>query len=131
MEMVEQFKELLHPYLLESLATDDLDGAYDQPTQPWGEWNQAVKTNEVPCAEDEQFVCRFMGVGFRGPGMEKIRDCLAFLTLENYINQSAVVFSVSDLSWDILALKIKVTEANFQTEKEKSLPIQKTFAVLI
>ena len=53
MEMVEQLNEPLHPYLLESLATDELNGAYDQSTQPRGEWNQAVKTNEMPCAEAE------------------------------------------------------------------------------
>ena len=52
-EMVEQFSEPLHLYLLKSLATDDLDGAYDKSPQSWGEWNQVVKTNDVPCAEAE------------------------------------------------------------------------------
>ena len=72
-----------------------------------------------------------MGAGSRGPGMEKIRNHFAFLTLENYINQPAVVFGVSDLDSDGSVLEIKVTETNFQTEKEKSLPILKTFAVFI
>ena len=52
-EMVEQINEPLHPHFLESLATDDLNGAYDQSPQPRGGLNQVVKTIEVPCAQDE------------------------------------------------------------------------------
>jgi uncharacterized protein (DUF2132 family) len=50
-EMVQQSNEPLHSYTLESLVTDEFDGAYDESPQPRGEWNQVVKTNEVPCTE--------------------------------------------------------------------------------
>jgi hypothetical protein len=65
-----------------------------------------------------------------GPGAEKICNHLAFLTLENCINQPSVVFGVGEHGFNIPALRIKVTETNLQTEKEKTLPILKTFAVL-
>ena len=71
-----------------------------------------------------------MGVGYRGPGLEKIRNHFAFLALENYVDQPAVVFSVSGLGFDRSVLKIKVTETNLQTDEEKTLSILKTFAVL-
>jgi hypothetical protein len=71
-----------------------------------------------------------MVIAYRGPGVEKIRNHFAFLSLENYINQPSVVFGVSEGGFDIPGPKIKVTETNFQTDNEKSLPILKTFAVL-
>ena len=72
-----------------------------------------------------------MGIAFHGPSVEKIRNHFAVLTPENYINQTLVVFGMSDRGFDGLALKIKVTEANLQAEKEKNLPILNNFAVLI
>ena len=53
MEIVQQSNEPLHPYPLESLVTDNLDRAYDEPPQPWGEWYHIVKTNEALCTEAE------------------------------------------------------------------------------
>ena len=72
-----------------------------------------------------------MGIAPCGPGVEKIRNRFNFLTPENHINQPMVVFSMSDRGFDGLALKIKVTEADLQAEKEKNLPILNTFAVLV
>jgi hypothetical protein len=43
------------------------------------------------------------GQAFRGPGVEKIRNHFAFLTLENHINQPSVVFSVSEDGFDMLS----------------------------
>ena len=50
-EMIQQVNEPLHPYPLESLATDELDRAHDEPLQPRGERKQIVKTNKMSNTE--------------------------------------------------------------------------------
>ena len=62
--------------------------------------------------------------------MEKICNRFTFLTLENYINQPAVVFGVSDCGLNALILKIKVTETDLQTDEGKPLPILETLPIL-
>ena len=98
METIQQSSEPLHPYSLESIVTNELDGVHNELPQPWGERNQAVKIDGVLYTEAEQYVCRFVGFAFRSPGKEKIRNHFTFPTLETYINQPLVVFSVSDQS---------------------------------
>ena len=63
--------------------------------------------------------------------MEKIHDHFAVLTLENHVDQPPVVFSVSESDVGGVSLSIEVAEANFQTDKEKALPVLKIFAVLV
>ena len=70
-----------------------------------------------------------MEVALGGPGVEKIRNRFAFLVPENNINQFPVVFSVSELDSDTRSLYIKVTETNFQTGRDKTLPVPNTLAV--
>ena len=130
MEVVQKFNEHLHSYPLESLVTDELDGAYGESPQSWGEWNQVVKKDEVLCTEAKQCMCRLTVPTFCSPSVKKIRNYFAFPTPENYTNQLSVMFSVSNRGYDIPALEIKVTETNFQTDGEKSLPIPETLAVL-
>ena len=65
-----------------------------------------------------------------GPGMEKIRNCFALLTLENYVSHFPVVFGVGEHGYGVQVLRIKVAETDFQASEEKTFPIPETFAVL-
>ena len=60
----------------------------------------------------------------------KIGDSFTFPTLENDLNQFSVVFDASEHCVVKQLLGIEVTEINFQTSEEKTLPIPKTSAVL-
>ena len=70
-----------------------------------------------------------MGVVLCGEGVEKIRNRFAVLALENNINQF-LVFGVSELDVSTPVPYIEVTETDFQTGKDKTLPILNTLAVL-
>ena len=83
----------------ESPAIGSLDETYNLLPQPWGGWDQGVKTDEVPCTNVNQRACRpeeMMIEINQGPGEEKICDRFAFLAFENYVDQPPVVFGVSE-----------------------------------
>ena len=65
-----------------------------------------------------------------GPGVKKIRDCFALLTLENYVSHFPVVFGMGEHGCSVHVLRIEVAETDFQGSEEKILPIPETFAVL-
>ena len=71
-----------------------------------------------------------MRVALCGQGVEKIRNRFTFLALENNINQFLVVFGVSKFDITIPDPYFEVTETNFQTGKDKTLPIFNILAVL-
>ena len=131
MEVIQQLNPLLHPCILERVVTDNTDGTYNEPPQSWGEWDPAIKASEVPYTQAKHFVRILEGVGFCGPGMEKICDRFTFLTLENHVDQPPVVFSVSEYEGVIRFPWIEVAKAKFQTDEKKGLPILKIFAVLV
>ena len=62
--------------------------------------------------------------------MKEIRDRFNILALENDISQFLVVFGVSEFDSDVPGLYIKVTETNFQTGKDETLPTLNPLAVL-
>ena len=158
MEVIQQLDQPLHPRTLESLVTGNPNESYNKSPQPWGEWNQVVKTDEVPSTDACNFACRFGEIIFYGQSMEKISDRFAFLALENYVDQLPVVFSVSEpdavarsplvelynyverppLAFSASKLDagvrlpwIEVTKAKFQTYKEEALPTLNFFAVRV
>jgi uncharacterized protein (DUF2132 family) len=51
MEMIQQFNEPLHPYPLESLVTDELDGAYGEQPQPWENGSRSWRPTRCPAQE--------------------------------------------------------------------------------
>ena len=61
-------------------------------------------------------------MGSPGSGVGKIWDYFAPLILESRVNQSPLVVGVSKFDRDMQAQKLKVTETNFQGDKE-TLPI--------
>jgi len=71
-----------------------------------------------------------MGRAFCGPSVEKIRNCFAFPLLENGAEKFLVTFGVNELDSDIKVPWVKVAETDFQRDKEDTLPILKTLAVL-
>ena len=113
--MIQQLNQRLHPSL-ESLVPGNLDETYNKLPQPWGKWDQIVKIDEVSCTDVSTCVCRPRETLPQGPSMEKVCDCFTFLSLENYVDQRPVVFSVSERDVGVRFPWIEVTKASFQTD---------------
>ena len=126
MEIIQQFNQLLHPYILEYLGTSSPSETYSKSPQPWGEWNQVAKADKVSCTNANHFTWRMSG----GPSIEKICDRFAVPTLENHVDQPPVVFGVSERDVSGRLPIVEVTKTKFQTVEEKALPALKIFAVL-
>ena len=59
------------------------------------------------------------------------RSAIAFLTLENYVDQPRLVVVVSECDVGVLLPCIEVTKTSFQASEEKSVPVLDLFAVLV
>ena len=58
MKVIQQLDPILYLLVPESPAIGSLDEMYNLLPQPWGGWDQGVKTDEVPCTNVSQRACR-------------------------------------------------------------------------
>ena len=131
MEVIRQLDQLPYLYALKSLVNGNLNETYDKLPQSWRERNQLVAVDEVSCTDANHFICLFEEIIIRGQSVEQIRNCFAFLTLENHVGQPPVVFGMSKPGGEVPFRWIKMTKTKFQTVQEKVLQILKFFTVRV